>query len=98
MSLLSNIFFSLARLLELSISVYTWLVIIRVILSWSNVGPHNEFVRLLIRVTEPVLGQIRKVVPNFSGLDISPIILIFGLYLLKSVLAGILRNLAISLS
>ncbi len=77
------------RLIDAAIDVYIWLVIIRVVLSWFQVNPFNPFVQFLIRVTEPVLGRIRQVLPDFGGLDLSPVVLILGLYVLRSLLIGV---------
>ena len=85
---MSNLFLALANLLDLVITIYTWLVIIRVILSWLSVDSYNPFVQFIIRVTEPALSKIRGIVPNLGGLDISPMVLILGLVLAKSILGG----------
>ena len=85
---MSSLFLALANLLDLVITIYTWLVIIRVILSWLSVDSYNPFVQFIIRVTEPALSKIRGIVPNLGGLDISPMVLILGLYLAKSILGG----------
>ena len=48
----------------------------------------NQFIRvvvdLLYRLTEPVLRPIRRILPNLGGVDISPVILLLGLYLLPA--------------
>lgn len=66
------------------IDLYIGALIISVILSWlvafNVVNTHNQFVNVvgnfLYRVTEPLLGPIRRMLPNFGGLDISPVVLI----------------------
>ena len=63
---MSNLFGDLANLLDLVITIYMWLVIIRVILSWLSVDSYNPFVQFIIRVTEPALSKIRGIVPNFA--------------------------------
>ena len=74
------------RLLDALIDLYILAVIVRVVLSWINFNPHNPFVKVLIQITEPVLSKIRQVIPPFSGIDLSPMILIFGLYILRNLL------------
>jgi YggT family protein len=71
-------------MLRLLITLYIWIVIARVVLSWLNVESNNPVVQFIIKVTDPVLTPIRRVVPDLGGLDISPLILIIGLYLLRN--------------
>ena len=61
------------------ISVYKWVVIIRVLISWINPDPYNPIVQFLRGVTDPALDGLRRFVPNFlwsTGLDFTPLILI----------------------
>lgn len=74
------------RLLDTLIQLYVLAVIVRVILSWVSVDPYNPFVQFLIKITEPVLRKIRQVIPPLGGIDLSPMILIFGLYILRNLL------------
>lgn len=56
-------------------------IIARVILSWfplSN-GGARQVMDVLVRITEPVLGPVRRVLPSFGGLDLSPIVVILVL-------------------
>ena len=76
----------MVSLLDTLIDLYILAVIVRVVLSWINFDPHNPFVKLLIQITEPVLGKIRQVVPSISGIDLSPMILILGLHILRNLL------------
>ncbi|MBS7537632.1 YggT family protein [Ancylobacter lacus] len=85
---------SLLWLIDTLISLYVWILIASAVLSWlvafNVVNPHNPFVRnvgeFLWRVTEPVLGPIRRLLPNLGGIDISPVILIIGLYFIRNLL------------
>ncbi len=74
------------RLLDALIDLYILAVIVRVVLSWINFDPHNPFVKFLIQITEPVLSKIRQIVRPIGGIDLSPMILIFGLYILRNLL------------
>ena len=76
----------MVRLLDTLIDLYILAVIVRVVMSWINFDPHNPFVKFLLQITEPVLRKIRQVIPPISGLDLSPMILIFGLYILRNLL------------
>ncbi|GBD43353.1 hypothetical protein HRbin40_00826 [bacterium HR40] len=83
--------FALCRLVDTVVTLYIWLLIASVVLSWlvafNVVNTHNRFVRqlgdFLFRVTEPLLAPIRSVLPAMGGFDISPVILILALYFLR---------------
>ncbi|MBM3646611.1 MAG: YggT family protein [Alphaproteobacteria bacterium] len=85
---------SLANLVSTVIHIYTWVVIASAIMSWlvafSVVNMRNQFIRtivdLLYRLTEPALRPIRRFLPNLGGVDISPVILLLGLYFIDSLL------------
>ncbi|MBO45048.1 MAG: hypothetical protein CMM28_15130 [Rhodospirillaceae bacterium] len=76
------------------IDLYIWALFISVILSWlvafNVVNTHNQFVNtvgnFMYRVTEPLLGPIRRMLPNFGGLDISPLVLILLLVFAQKLL------------
>lgn len=76
------------------LQLYWWVVIAMIVVSWliafNIVNTRNEFVnqvwRILNALTEPVLGPIRRRLPSFSGLDISPIILFLIIILIQQVI------------
>lgn len=66
------------------LTVYTWVVIVAVLISWINPDPYNPIVRFLRAVTEPALARMRRFVPNVlwsTGLDFTPLFLILLLQL-----------------
>ncbi len=73
------------------LDIYWWIVIISVVLSWlyafNVVNPGNQFVRavgnFVHEATEPLLGRIRRFMPNLGTLDISPIVLLLGIMFLQ---------------
>jgi YggT family protein len=71
------------------LGIYGLLIAMRIIFSW---GLHygSRLMRFLIRVTEPVLGPARRMIPTLGMFDISPIVVIFLLQLLQSAVAGML--------
>lgn len=97
MFLVSNLVLALARLAELALWAYFWVIIARAVLSWVNPDRYNPIVRFLYRVTEPVLRPIRYRLPDFGGLDFSPMVVLLAIYFLESFLVSSLRDLAISL-
>lgn len=77
------------------LQLYWWIVIAMIIMSWlisfNVINTRNEFVatvwRVLNALTEPVLGPIRRVMPNMSGLDLSPIILFLIIIFIQQIIA-----------
>lgn len=98
MFVLANLVNALANLLSLVLTVYLWIIIARALLSWVSPDPSNPIVRFLYRVTEPVLRPIRYRMPTIAmGLDLSPLVVIIGIYVLEQFLVGTLRDIAFSL-
>lgn len=75
-------------------SLYTWVIIIRALLSWVSPDPYNPLVRLLVTITEPVLKPLRRLLPprRTGGLDLSPMVAILLLQLVKN---GLLYSLGL---
>ncbi len=81
-------------LVDQVIGLYMTLVIVQVVLSWlvafNVVNTRNRFVYLvgdfLYRITEPALKPIRRLLPNMGGMDLSPVVLILGLYFARVLL------------
>ena len=67
----SHLIMATARLVELILWAYFWIIIARALISWVNPDPYNPIVRFLYRVTEPVLRPIRRRMPAMAGLDLS---------------------------
>jgi YggT family protein len=85
---------SLYQLVSLFFQIYTFIVIGRVIISWVNPDPYNPIVRFLYNATEPVLQRIRRLLPlQFSGIDLSPIVLLIGLALIQNILLQLIASL-----
>jgi len=70
--------FEIVRLIMLVLDIYTWVIIAAAVISWVTPNPYNPAVRLLRRLTEPVLAPIRQLLPPWKtfGLDFSPLIVI----------------------
>lgn len=95
---ISNFILAVAKLAELALWAYVWIIIARAILSWVSPDPSNPIVRFLYRVTEPVLRPVRRRLPVFQmGFDLSPLIVILVIYFLQWFLVESLRDLAFSL-
>lgn len=98
MSLAANLIEVLARILDVGLNLYTWVIIIRALMSWVSPDPYNPIVRFLYRATEPVLRPVRRWMPfgNF-GIDLSPVIVIAAIMALQYFLVPILYQLAYTL-
>ena len=85
---------SILYIILLVLDIYIWLLIAAAVLSWliafNVVNTRNQFDAMvadfLYRITEPVLRPIRSIVPNLGGIDISPVILILLIILLKDII------------
>ncbi len=90
-----NFLTAVAQLIDFVLTVYTWIIIGRVIISWVNADPYNPIVRFLYEATEPLLSRIRRILPlSMGGIDFSPLILIMGIMFLQSFLVPTLRQIA----
>lgn len=94
MFLLSNLISASATLIGYVLTIYMWIVIIRALLSWVNPDPYNPIVQILYRLTEPVLSAVRRRMPDIGGLDLSPIIVLLGIFFLQSFLIRSLYDIA----
>jgi YggT family protein len=95
MFIAGNVLDGLARVLDLVLTLYLWIVIIRALLSWVNPDPWNPIVRFLHRATEPVLAPIRRWLPSWRwGIDFSPLIVILAIYFVQHALVRSLTDLA----
>ena len=81
-------------LIDIVLGLFVWRMILAVIMSWlisfNVVNTTNRVVAIiadfLYRITEPVLRPIRRMLPNFGGLDISPIVLLLVIWFARDVL------------
>lgn len=91
----------LIEIIVYAIQLYVWLVIASAIVSWlvafNVINTRNQFVyavaNFLYRITEPAIRPIRRFVPAFGGIDISPVILILILFFLQKILINVLVSL-----
>jgi YggT family protein len=87
----------IGQILLLLLDIFFWIIIIQVILSWLiafeviNVrnSQAKNIVTLIQKITDPVYRPLRKFIPPIAGIDITPIIIIFGIELLKRLVFSI---------
>tara|TARA_B100001971_G_scaffold207132_1_gene226881 strand:- start:505 stop:798 length:294 start_codon:yes stop_codon:yes gene_type:complete len=92
---MQSLFYLLIQILDL----YTWIVIINVIISWligfNVLNTQNRFVFMVLdfsnRLTSPILNKIRNFLPNFGSIDVSPVVLLLVLWFIKSLMYEYLR-------
>lgn len=88
---------AIGQILLLLLDVAFWIVIIQVILSWLIVfnvinirNPHAaKFVLVLEKITDPVYRPLRKLIPPIAGIDLTPIIIILAIEILKRLVVGV---------
>ncbi len=87
----------LGSLLLLALDIYMWIIIAEVVISWLIIfdvinvrnAKAQSLISLIKRLTDPVMKPIRNFVPPVAGLDLSPIIVIFGIMLAQQLVVGI---------
>ncbi len=95
MFIVGNFLIGLAKVIDIVLWVYMWIVVIRALLSWVNPDPYNPVVRFINNLTEPVLYQIRRRLPVIhGGIDLSPIIVFLAIIFLQKFLVGSLYGIA----
>lgn len=61
-------------------------LVVRVISSWLPISPYSGWIRWSYALSEPILAPLRRIVPNFGGLDLTPILAYFLLNIIESLL------------
>ncbi|MBN1828516.1 MAG: YggT family protein [Deltaproteobacteria bacterium] len=96
MFVFGNFIMALAHIVDIGLTVYMWMIIIRAVISWVNPDPYNPIVAFLYRATEPVLYYVRRWLPlGGLGIDLSPMIVIFAIIFLQSFLVKSMLQLAL---
>ena len=99
MFVIGNILHGIADVLDVVLTIYMWVIIIRALLSWVNPDPYNPIVQILNRLTEPVLRPLRKLAPPWKiGIDVSPFIALLIIIFLYLALIKTFYSLAKSMS
>jgi YggT family protein len=75
------------------LKIYTWVIVAAALITWVSLDPRNPIVRILRQITEPVLAPARRLLPPWKtgGLDFSPLIVIFAIWLVEWVLRHLLQ-------
>jgi len=95
MFVFSNFLIAVAKILDIGLSIYMWIIIGRAVISWVNPDPFNPIVRFLNSATEPVLYPIRRRLPfSLGGVDFSPILVILAIIFAQTFVVQSLIQLA----
>ena len=73
-------------LIELLFNIALFAVLIRAVLSWVNPDPYNPVIAILARLTDPLLRPAQRALPAFSGVDLSPLVVMIALVLAQMLL------------
>ena len=91
MYILGYFLMAVAKVFDVVLLFFMWVVIARAVLSWVNPDPFNPIVRFIHNLTEPVLYPIRTKLPvNFGGIDLSPIVVFLAIIFLRTFLVSTL--------
>jgi YggT family protein len=88
MILAANVLLALAKIVELAdglLTVYKYILLASVVISWVNADPYNPIVNFIYRVTEPLLRRIRRRMPATGMIDLSPLVAFALIYVLQIV-------------
>ena len=94
---------ALFNIADLLLRVLTWIIILQVILSWliafNVINTSSEGVRRFLvgleRFLDPLYRPIRRIMPDFGGLDLSPVVLLLTISIVRMLLAGLAADVAI---
>jgi YggT family protein len=81
---------ALLNFIDLLFQALSFAIIARALLSWFNLGPSHPLVRILYDITEPVLAPLRRVIPMIGMFDISPIVALILLDVIRRILVEVL--------
>ena len=89
--------YALFGIIDMILQVLVWIIIAQIIISWlvafNVINTQSNFVRTMLdvldRMTAPLYRPIRKVMPDFGGIDFSPIVLILAIQILRKLNEGL---------
>ena len=91
------ILIGLAQIISTVLTIYMFVVIAAVLITWVNPDPYNPIVRILRQLTEPLFYRVRRLMPFLmqGGLDLSPIVVVLAVSFLRFVVPNLLYRLAV---
>ncbi len=93
---------ALFQVLDILLSVVTWIIILQVVLSWlvafNVINTSSDGVRRFLvgldNLLAPIYRPIRRIMPDFGGLDLSPVVVLIAIQIIRTLLAGLARDVA----
>jgi YggT family protein len=90
------------QIFDLLLRLLTYIIIAQAIISWlvafNVINTHNDFMRSFLnaldRITEPLYRPFRRILPDFGGIDFSPLVVLLLIYILRILLAGVAADVA----
>src|SRR5512138_2002417 len=95
MFIIGNLLIAVARIADIALTIYIYLIIGSALISWVNPDPYNPIVRFLHRATDPVLDKVRSKMPNMGGIDLSPLAVILAIYFLQNFIVSSILELGL---
>jgi YggT family protein len=93
----ASLLLAIPKLVELVINIFLFSILTLVIVSWVSPGNYNPAIGVLNSLTEPLMGPARRMLPPIGGIDLSPMLVMIGLYLLKMLLLPPLQQMLMAL-
>ncbi len=92
--------FFLIQFISYAVQIYIWIIIAEIVLSWLVIfdvintrNPQAQnLIHLIKKATHPVMSRVRRYIPPIGGLDLTPMIVIFGLMLLRNLVIRLLLS------
>jgi YggT family protein len=85
---------SITDLVSLLINIFIFAIFARAMLSWLNPGSYDSATSILVSLTDPLLNSCRRYIPDFGGIDLSPLAVLLFLQLAKMMILPPLHQLA----
>ena len=93
-------FYALFGIIDMILQVLVWIIIAQIILSWlvafRVIDTSSNFVRTVLdvldRLTAPLYRPIRKIMPDFGGIDFSPLVILLLIQVIRKLLAGVVAQ------
>ena len=97
MFIIGNVLSALATVIHYVLEIYIYVVVARALISWVNPDPWNPIVQFLVKVTEPALAPIQRIVGTRLGFDLSAFVLILILVFLQRAIVPSLLQIAVAM-
>ena len=78
-------------MIDVTLNFYFFAIVILIVISWIAPGTYNPAAAMLQQVIDPVMAPIRRVLPAMGGLDFSPMVVLFIIYILREIIVPSMR-------